>query len=635
MAVTYAQLKNKASGSSSVSSGGKISSYAQLRKAVSPSLLEETRKRLTQRDEEQKKQDDFKRVQEETLRLQQEADKANNYRAKAGEFIFGGGLKELGKTVTRGLAKTGLTILDTINQRGVAQMSAKGQPTSVKDAQVFGEKVESPIAILERKADEGTLTGRELSGLLGEAGVEIVSTFVAPSRMFKFLKGSGFWKNVGRGAIEGGAVGYGFDVATDLQDKNKSAKEVLTPGMGTAVGLGLGVGLPVTGATLSGATKVARNVVTKVEKSVLRKSVNALEEKIGRLDVEEIAMVNEGLKQNLDDDALYNGIKTARETKIADDIEIKVKPEPAGTVLYRGQVEGGNTASDADFFTKSKKQAEEYAELNKDVTGKSEVIAEDLSGKTFKPIKQSEMFDALEDKSLRDVYDGLKFTKPDGEEYFVRFKQADATEKLAKQGEAKAIKEEIGTSEPELTYKSTIGTQKLAQGVRQKAIKEKLIYGFDKRFRELPEYDKVTVKEQAEKATDLVLNNYDEALAVALGKKRPQGGLLPESVFTAVEQHAIDNKNIDVLRRLATESGLTGEATQMGQRLRMLAERNPESAVSNMQDVVKARAKAVEKKTGKTTAKAKEETAKEIKSKIKQSIPTKQDWSSFIDSIKC
>jgi len=198
-----------------------------------------------------------------------------------------------------------------------------------------------------------------------------------------------------------------------------------------------------------------------------------------------------------------------------------------------------------------------------------------------------------------------------------------------KQGSIKPQIEE-NLKEEKIIAKSTIGTPKLAKGVRKKAIKNKIIYGFDKTFNNLPEYDKVDVKEQGKKASELVLNDPETAFKMAMGKIQPPSDILPESMFVAVENYAIETKNVEVLRQLATQSELTMQATGMGQRIRMLAERNPESAVKNMRDVIKTREEAFKKIHG---GKSVNEAIKNIKKQIKVKLPDKYDWNNFINSI--
>lgn len=163
----------------------------------------------------------------------------------------------------------------------------------------------------------------------------------------------------------------------------------------------------------------------------------------------------------------------------------------------------------------------------------------------------------------------------------------------------------------------------LSAGVEASAIEKKLTSGFG----DLPEYQKMNMKEQAQMATELMKENYDHAKKVALGEEKPPEGLHPEAVFTAVEERALKDGDVATLRDLATRSTLTSEATTMGQRIKLLDERNPESPVKAIRDVTKAREKVASKDI--------KGTVKEIKAEIDKAKPTKQSWTDFIKEIQC
>lgn len=175
-----------------------------------------------------------------------------------------------------------------------------------------------------------------------------------------------------------------------------------------------------------------------------------------------------------------------------------------------------------------------------------------------------------------------------------------------------------------------IKTSKLAQGVESKAIEKKLTKGFEG----LPEYSKVSVKDQAKGAADLIKTDIKKAIDIAMGNARPPEGLLPESVFVAVEEHAVKTGDVGLLRDLATSSNLTSEATGMGQRIRMLAERDPESPVAKIQEIAKAKEEAAVKKHG-SIKKAKVKIKEEIKTHIAKSAPKAKDWAGFLEELKC
>jgi len=196
--------------------------------------------------------------------------------------------------------------------------------------------------------------------------------------------------------------------------------------------------------------------------------------------------------------------------------------------------------------------------------------------------------------------------------------------------EAKAKAEKVApeaVAEP--TEKKVRG---LAKGVEEKAIANKLTESLG----ELPEYETINMEEQANKANALLKKDPAKAKRIAMGKEVPPANILPESVFIAVENKAIEEGNVEVLRDLATSSSLTTEATTMGQRIRALAERDPESPVAAIKSVAEEREKTANKRNKtKSIKKVQKETVKKIKSEIKKVSATKQTWSDFIKSLQC
>ena len=176
-------------------------------------------------------------------------------------------------------------------------------------------------------------------------------------------------------------------------------------------------------------------------------------------------------------------------------------------------------------------------------------------------------------------------------------------------------------------------TRGLSKGVEAKAIEKKLTEGFG----DLPEYQVVNMKDQATKAAELVSGNYETAKRIAMGEEPAPQGLIPESVFMAVENKAILEGDAATLRDLATSSKLTTEATTMGQRIRTLAERDPESPTGAIKEVLKSREEIAQKRLGKKKTIAKEigKLSGEIKKAVKQVKHTKETWVDFITGLQC
>jgi hypothetical protein len=169
---------------------------------------------------------------------------------------------------------------------------------------------------------------------------------------------------------------------------------------------------------------------------------------------------------------------------------------------------------------------------------------------------------------------------------------------------------------------------KLGSRLEARAVSAKLT----KTLGDLPQYSKVNMKEQGQMAAELVANNEQKANRIALGLEEPPANILPESVFTAVQTKALATGDVDMLRQLASSTRI-GEATAMGQRLRALAERDPDDAVASIRGIQEARAAGIESRTGKKASELQRAEVKAIKAQ--KSTVTKETWGSFVESLKC
>lgn len=230
-------------------------------------------------------------------------------------------------------------------------------------------------------------------------------------------------------------------------------------------------------------------------------------------------------------------------------------------------------------------------------------------------------YDAINNGDEIEVINPKKFEVFDTE--VIKPKKAPVKKPTPKKVEPKPVEKK---SEPKTK------TRGLAKGVEAKAVEKKLTEGFGG----LPEYEEVNMKDQSDKAKQLVESDPDRAIRIAMGQEKAPDGILPEAVFIAVENMAIANGDVSLLQRLATQSELVSEATEMGQRIRTLAERSPDSPLGAIQAVVKARQKRYERKNkGKTLSQEKRKVVSEIKEKAKAKKIEKEDWSSFVNSLEC
>lgn len=188
-----------------------------------------------------------------------------------------------------------------------------------------------------------------------------------------------------------------------------------------------------------------------------------------------------------------------------------------------------------------------------------------------------------------------------------------------------------GTKVPEAVVPSeTTRKSKVGASIEAKAIEK----GLTESFGDTAEYTPITIKDQAERAAKLIIEDVQKAKDVALGHEPLPDGLRAGTILKAMEDYAMRNNDVELLRGLAN-SPLTSETSLHAQELRILAERNPDSATVRIREIAKAREEAALRKTGtKDVATAKKKIAGEIKAEIAKTH-TKETWSQFVESIKC
>jgi hypothetical protein len=161
------------------------------------------------------------------------------------------------------------------------------------------------------------------------------------------------------------------------------------------------------------------------------------------------------------------------------------------------------------------------------------------------------------------------------------------------------------------------------------AIEKNLTEGFT----ELPTYQQVNMVDQSSKAIAFRDANYESAYRVAMGQEKAPAGIIPEKIYNAVKNKAIQESDITTLQELAN-SKLSTEATTMGQRIKALDEVNPADPVKNIQAIQKTREQMAAKRYGDINQ-ARTKITDDIKAEIRVRTPRVKEWSDFIDSIRC
>lgn len=458
-------------------------------------------------------------------------------------------------------------------------------------------------ATLRDKYENGTaLDIRSPEALIpGENGKTMVDTIAEEKARLTDLQN--------KGSVTQVQLQAGGNEALKIQTYTASDNKV---GVGFTVETDAGkVIQPITG-KYSSPREAVRSIIPKIEEAIGNNSdiaSEAIRNEIAKLETSKYKEIS-SQPHLMPHEDVYRALKAPVEVKglsrelvqskidkiVTDYVENTLKP-----TAYKGVSEG-----------RISQNPEWYRQAVKDNNGRQPTISQ------LKKIATEHLMNGVKDESIGHLPPNAEFRQLVQELPNAKPEKIPMTEK--------AVKPIKGTGE-----KAVRG---LSLGVEQKAVENNLT----SRLENLPEYKQVNMKDQAAKASELLKKNPELARKIALGQERPPEGILPESVFVAVENDAIAKGDIATITALARESGLSAEATTMGQRLRALAERDPESPVGAFESIIRAREQELERrlKSKKTTLKAeKEKVVKEIKQSMKKTAPTKGDWSSFIDSLKC
>lgn len=173
------------------------------------------------------------------------------------------------------------------------------------------------------------------------------------------------------------------------------------------------------------------------------------------------------------------------------------------------------------------------------------------------------------------------------------------------------------------------GVSKIGQSIEAKAVEAKLTNG----FAGTAGYDKITIADQAEKATNLVNGDIDAARAVIRGDKPLPDGLRGTALITAMEDYIKKNPDADMAYELAN-SPLVSATSEAAQELRLAAERTPDSATAKLQELRQAQEKQA---GGKKQIAARKAAVKEALPEANKVLLPKEElsWDRFLEAIKC
>lgn len=155
-------------------------------------------------------------------------------------------------------------------------------------------------------------------------------------------------------------------------------------------------------------------------------------------------------------------------------------------------------------------------------------------------------------------------------------------------------------------------------------------------------YEPKVVKDQSEKISELMNNDFEKAERILTGDEPVPVGMSGSMFLIAMEDYAGHTNDVELTEKIAN-SPIASETSIHASEMRLLRERNSDSPASQMTDIKQKRTKNADKKLGSilrgskrtTVAKEKVKIVDDIKSSIEKEKVTTDDWSSFIDSIEC
>jgi len=195
-------------------------------------------------------------------------------------------------------------------------------------------------------------------------------------------------------------------------------------------------------------------------------------------------------------------------------------------------------------------------------------------------------------------------------------------------GEVKVVAPKV-TPKPIIPEPTPKGISKLGKDVEARAVEKKLTKGFEG----TAEFEKVTFKEQATRATELVNKDIEKAKRIMAGQEAVPSNLRARSVATALEEYAIKNGDNELIKDLA-KSPLASETSIHAQELTLGRAANPNSPVTKIKELSDVRLKAAggEKKIKNIVSKEKETLKSLAKS---ETIKGSTQWSNLMESLRC
>lgn len=181
----------------------------------------------------------------------------------------------------------------------------------------------------------------------------------------------------------------------------------------------------------------------------------------------------------------------------------------------------------------------------------------------------------------------------------------------------------------ETSIASKEGVSKIGQSIAQKAKDADL-----PEIKETAKFETMKVKDQAEQAKSLRENNMDNFRSIIRGEAPLPEGVKGQAVINEMEAHLKEHPSADLAYELAN-SPLVTAGSEAAQEMRLMAEREPDSAMARIQEI---KSNMIKKAGGtEKVAVARTKMVKELKAATEKISLTKEElsWDRFLTSIQC
>lgn len=297
---------------------------------------------------------------------------------------------------------------------------------------------------------------------------------------------------------------------------------------------------------------------------------------------------------------------------------LQTEPVPR---TFKGQLTDRQGAIYDDIIKAAQKEAEPYARIQEDIDALSGADKESVKNAFLEEITAEQGLTESERAfAARDAEENLT-PKPTKESYIGK-KETGEISGVPNDFNLVHPETEIGTLQSKKNMTPTadflkepppvkpaeavpVETKESRLAVRAEA--DSIAAKLTEDFGDLVEYKTMNMKDQANRAAEVMAADYGKAKRMAMGEELPPQGIREATMYEAVKIRAIKEGDVDTLQKLATESTVPTRLSEYGQAIKAADSRIMEDPVKVMQDVAKTRSDVIEKTTGKKPVRQTEE----------------------------